>query len=175
VDVALVAWPSDEERRHRLARDGAPRLLLVEPDTAPPSVHDPLEDWLRVPASEADVHSRVETLRWRAAGHAVVPTVDDDGVVRHNGTRVLVPPVEARLAGALIQRFGAVVSRDALCRAGWPGGAPGRNALDVHVLRLRRRLDRVGLAIRTVRSRGYLLELAPVEPDRPPFARTDRT
>jgi DNA-binding response OmpR family regulator len=28
----------------------------------------------------------------------------------------------------------------------------------VHVLRLRRRLVAVGLAIRTVRSRGYLLE-----------------
>ena len=44
--------------------------------------------------------------------------------------------------------------------AGWPGGTPGRNALDVHVLRLRRRLEPVRLAIRTVRSRGYLLEPA---------------
>ena len=66
--------------------------------------------------------------------------------------------MEARLTEALIGRFGAVVSRDALARAGWPGGAPGRNALDVHVLRLRRRLDGLGLVIRTVRSRGYLLE-----------------
>jgi DNA-binding response OmpR family regulator len=53
------------------------------------------------------------------------------------------------------------VSREALAKAGWPDGAPGRNALDVHVLRLRRRLALVGLAIRTVRSRGYLLEAAP--------------
>jgi DNA-binding response OmpR family regulator len=52
------------------------------------------------------------------------------------------------------------VSRDALARAGWPDGAPGRNALDVHVLRLRRRLVPVGLVIRTVRSRGYLLEVS---------------
>ena len=55
-------------------------------------------------------------------------------------------------------RFGAVVSRDALSQAGWPEGAPGRNALDVHVLRLRRRLAPLSLVIRTVRSRGYLLE-----------------
>jgi DNA-binding winged helix-turn-helix (wHTH) protein len=60
----------------------------------------------------------------------------------------------------MLERYGAVVSRDALSRAGWPQGAPGRNALDVHVLRLRRRLGPVGLAIRTVRSRGYLLERA---------------
>jgi DNA-binding response OmpR family regulator len=53
-----------------------------------------------------------------------------------------------------------VVSRDALARAGWPDGAPGRNALDVHVLRLRRRLEPLGLVIRTVRSRGYVLEAA---------------
>ena len=44
------------------------------------------------------------------------------------------------MADSLVQRFGAVVARDALARAGWPGSSPGRNALDVHVLRLRRRL-----------------------------------
>ena len=55
---------------------------------------------------------------------------------------------------ALLDRYGAVVSRDALARAGWPAGAPGRNALDVHMLRLRRRLGPLALAIRTVRSRG---------------------
>jgi DNA-binding response OmpR family regulator len=59
-----------------------------------------------------------------------------------------------------VDRFGAVVGREALARAGWPEGAPGRNALDVHVLRLRRRLVTVGLSIKTVRSRGYLLEAA---------------
>ena len=59
---------------------------------------------------------------------------------------------------SLLDRFGAVVSRDNLSRTGWPTGAPGRNALDVHMLRLRRRIGPLGLAIRTVRSRGYLLE-----------------
>ncbi len=51
-----------------------------------------------------------------------------------------------------------VVSREMLANSGWPDGAPGRNALDVHVLRMRRRLAPLGLVIRTVRSRGYLLE-----------------
>ena len=63
------------------------------------------------------------------------------------------------LRGAgLLDRFGAVVSREQLAKTGWPRGAPGRNALDVHMLRLRRRIAPVGLAIKTVRSRGYLLE-----------------
>ncbi|MEJ7719654.1 MAG: helix-turn-helix domain-containing protein [Ilumatobacteraceae bacterium] len=42
----------------------------------------------------------------------------------------------------------------------WPKDVPNRNALDVHVLRLRRRITPTGLAIRTVRGRGYLLERA---------------
>ena len=63
----------------------------------------------------------------------------------------------------MLDRWGQVVGREELADAGWPAGAPGRNALDVHVLRLRRRLARVGLVIRTVRSRGYVLELAGVE------------
>jgi DNA-binding response OmpR family regulator len=87
--------------------------------------------------------------------------LDDFGVLRVNGSWVALPPLEARLTEALLERLGAVTSRELLIRAGWPSGAPGRNALDVHVLRLRRRLQPVGLAIRTVRSRGYLLEAAP--------------
>jgi DNA-binding response OmpR family regulator len=87
--------------------------------------------------------------------------LDDFGVLRVNGSWVALPPLEARLTEALLERLGAVTSRELLIRAGWPSGAPGRNALDVHVLRLRRRLQPVGLAIRTVRSRGYLLEPAP--------------
>jgi DNA-binding response OmpR family regulator len=87
-----------------------------------------------------------------------LPSLDEDGVLRVSDRWVSLPPVEARLAAALLHRYGAVVSREALARAGWPAGSPGRNALDVHVLRLRRRLAPLALAIRTVRSRGYLLE-----------------
>src|SRR5439155_25699789 len=82
------------------------------------------------------------------------------GVLRFGSSWVSLPPVEARLADALVVRFGAVVGRDTLRRSVWPGTAPGRNVLDVHVLRLRRRLAPLGLAIRTVRSRGYMLERA---------------
>ena len=160
MEVALVRWPSERRRRERLRDDGRPRLLLVE-DGDPPEPADCLEDWVRVPVGDAELSLRVAGLRARAVAHrAPPPGVDDDGVLRVGASWVSLPPVEARLAAALLDRSGAVVSRDALARAGWPDGAPGRNALDVHVLRLRRRLGAVGLAIRTVRSRGYLLEAA---------------
>jgi DNA-binding response OmpR family regulator len=159
VDVVLVRWPTETDQRERLAREGRPRLLLVELGDSPPLIEDPLEDWVRMPSSDADVRARLDTLSFRAHRHGPsLPTLDEDGVIRHNGTWTSLPPVEARITRLLLERFGAVVSRDALGRAGWPDGPPGRNALDVHVLRLRRRVVGVGLAIRTVRSRGYLLE-----------------
>jgi DNA-binding response OmpR family regulator len=159
MDVTLVRWPAEGERRERLRREQRPRLLLVEGDALVPEADDPLEDWIRLPAPEADVELRARTLGSRSRELlAAVPALDADGVLRVGGLWVALPPVEARLAEALLGRLGAVVSREALGRAGWPEGAPGRNALDVHVLRLRRRLEPVGLAIRTVRSRGYLLE-----------------
>ena len=127
---------------------------------APPVAEpDDLEDWIRVPATDGDVRARVDALRRRSQARTdPSPALDDDGVLRLGDRWVSLPPVEARLTAALLDRFGAVVSRDALARAGWPSGAPGRNALDVHMLRLRRRLSPLALAIRTVRSRGYLLE-----------------
>lgn len=159
VDVVLLRWPSEQDRLDALRAAGHPRLLLLEQGVDPPVLADELEDWIRVPAAEVDLRARVEGVRRRAAAKTEqAPQLDDDGVLRLGGLWVSLPPVEARLTGALLSRFGAVVSRDALARAGWPAGAPGRNALDVHMLRLRRRLAPLELAIRTVRSRGYLLE-----------------
>ena len=157
-----MRWPAESARRAELEQVGAPRLLLVEDDDAAPVASDDLEDWIRLPAGEADLQARIDGLRRRhRARSAPAPVLDDDGVLRVGSRWVPLPPVESRLMGALLERYGAVVSRDGLGRAGWPDGAPGRNALDVHVLRLRRRVGPLGLAIRTVRSRGYLLERAP--------------
>ncbi|HET8619585.1 MAG TPA: winged helix-turn-helix domain-containing protein [Acidimicrobiales bacterium] len=160
MEVALVHWPAEQDRREELRRAGQPRLLLVERG-APPIPTDELEDWIRLPADDLDLRVRVEALRRRTDNDVgAVPALDDDGVLRMGDRWVSLPPVEARLTAALLERFGAVVSRETLARSGWPGGSPGRNALDVHVLRLRRRLSPLRLAIRTVRSRGYLLERA---------------
>ena len=125
----------------------------------PPVVADCLEDWTRAPGDDLDVRARVAILEQRADEREPGrPQLDGDGVLHRSGAWVALPPLEARLMSALLARAGTVVSREALARAGWPAGAPGRNALDVHVLRLRRRVDPLALVIRTVRSRGYLLE-----------------
>jgi DNA-binding response OmpR family regulator len=120
---------------------------------------------VRLPAPDADVRARVDALRLRAAGQGATETeVDPQGVVRVGDRSVVLPPVEAALAVALAERMGAVVGRGRLLEAAWPDGEPDRNLLDVRILRLRRRLAPLGLVIRTVRSRGYLMERDTAEP-----------
>ena len=161
MEVVLVQWPAEAGRRDRLQERHAPRLLLVEPGCVPPEPADCLEDWIRVPAADVDVQARMACLSARAREHAVeVPRLDDDGVLRFGEQWVALPPVEVKLTHALLERFGGVTRRETLTGAAWPDGPPARNVLDVHVLRLRRRVVDVGLTITTVRSRGYVMERA---------------
>lgn len=164
-EITLVRWPEQEGTRAALRAEGRPRMLLLNPTTPPPEPGDALEDWVRIPVAEADLRARVRWLAHRVAnGQATKPgerpVLDDDGLIRIGDEWVALPPVEHRLARALLDRLGTVVTREALAAAGWPDGAPGRNALDVHVLRLRRRLAPLNLTIHTVRSRGYLLAVS---------------
>jgi DNA-binding response OmpR family regulator len=162
VEVVQLSWPTDEARRAELRAAAIPRLLLVDAHTPPPVASDGLEDWIRVPADEVDLRARIAALELRSAVQdRVEPLVDDDGVLHVGADWVALSPVEAQLVSALLTRFGAVVSRDSLSRAAWPDGAPGGNALDAHLVRLRRRVASVGLAIRTVRSRGFVLDASP--------------
>jgi DNA-binding response OmpR family regulator len=156
--VVVLRWPAERRRRDELRDIGAAVVLLVEAASPPPATLDCLEDWVRLPASDGDVQARIRVLEARSRLRRHEPELGEDGVLRVGERRVVLPPVEARLAGVLLERPGVVVSREALARAGWAQGLPGRNALDVHMMRLRRRMAGTGLAIRTVRSRGYLLE-----------------
>lgn len=137
---------------------GAPRLLLVEGGERPPPT-DCLEDWIEASASSDEVSARVEALeqRWRSHNPAS-PELDAEGLLRFRGAWVALTPVEAKVARVLLERLSTVVSRDAIVRAVWKDEPPARNVLDVHILRLRRRVAPLGLAIRTFRGRGYLME-----------------
>jgi DNA-binding response OmpR family regulator len=100
-------------------------------------------------------------LEARAAVHhrvGEIPGLGPDGRLTLGGAWVALSPVEARLAGALVRRFGLVVDRASLAAAGHPDGPSGRAALDTQIARLRRRLAPLGLEIRTIRLRGYLLQ-----------------
>ncbi len=142
-----------------------PHLLLVE--SGPPPVDITLiEDWIRIPASAVDIEARLESLRRRsipARPPRVTPYLGADGILRLGDDWVSLSPLEARLVSALLARPDAVVTRQGLIEQGWPQVGedppnPRRNTLDAHMLRLRHRLPAVGLTVRTIRSRGYMLE-----------------
>lgn len=159
MNVELVRWPAQLDRRERLRSLRQPRILLIEGDVPAPLTPDPLEDWVRLPVERADLNTRMQALAIAAEHRGDdAPTIDEWGVLRFCGRQATLPPLEARLARPLVQQFRSVISRDELSRVGWPEGAPGRNALDVHILRVRRRIEPVGLVIRTLRSRGYLVD-----------------
>jgi two-component system, OmpR family, response regulator len=158
MDVALIQWPSDEELRAELAELRQPRLLLVESDAGPPECLDFLEDWVRLPVSRDDRNARIRTLLSRAgATDPDVPVLNGNGSLEYHGRTTQLSAIQGDLARVMIERFGAVVSREALVAAAWPGAEATDNNLDVTIGRLRRQLEPVGLRIRTVRSRGYLL------------------
>ena len=158
MNVEVVRWPADSVRLAELRDAATPRLLVVADDAEPPIPVDCLEDWVVAAASERELDARRRSLQIRSEQHAVRPLLDDDGLLHHRDSWVSLSPVEQSLASAMLDRFGAVVTRDMLADRAWPAGSPTRNALDVHVLRLRRRIAPLGLEIRTVRSRGYLLQ-----------------
>jgi hypothetical protein len=106
VEVALVRWPAEAERRASLNEAGAPCLLLVESGPAP-VVSGPVEDWIRVPASDADIAARIESMRRRleptVEDSPLSPVVDDHGILRWGERWVSLSPLEARLVGALVE------------------------------------------------------------------------
>lgn len=160
-DIAVLRWPAEADRRAELAVAGRPRLLVLDGDDAPPLVWDDLEDWVRAPADPVEVRTRLATLAQRAAAPAAAPhpTVDADGIVRWSGDWVAVPPIEARLLAALLDRPGEVVHRADLVAAAWPDGVASERTLDGRIKHLRRRLAPLRLAIRTVRGVGFLLDV----------------
>ncbi|HMF81944.1 MAG TPA: helix-turn-helix domain-containing protein [Acidimicrobiia bacterium] len=155
-EVFVLRWPEEVDAVERLRHLGIPRLLLVEPGVAPPNGTSCVEDWVRLPADDVDLRVRLAALAERAARHPPAPIVEDHGCLSHRGVTVILPPVDERVARALVEHFGLPVTVEELRARAWPDGG-SNTALRVHISRLRRRLEPLGLAITSVRGRGYLI------------------
>jgi DNA-binding winged helix-turn-helix (wHTH) protein len=133
-------------------------LLVIEGGVPAPVSSDVREDWVRAPVSDEDLKARVASLRAKAEAHRL-PHVDPNGVLRYAGRSITVSRTETDLLECLVRQFGVLVPRETLreCLPDRPGGA-SRNALDLHIMRVRRRIRPLGLVVRTVWGRGYLLE-----------------
>jgi DNA-binding response OmpR family regulator len=151
---------------------GVLRLLVVEGGVPAPICSDICEDWVRAPITDADLRARMATLAAKASAYRL-PQIDPFGILRFSGQSICVSPTETELLECLIHQFGALVPREELhdClpeRASESGrnclperaSESGRNALDLHIMRLRRRIRPLGLVIQTIRGRGYMLQVA---------------
>ncbi|GED21911.1 response regulator transcription factor [Halomonas halmophila] len=75
-----------------------------------------------------------------------------------NDQPLALPPREQRLLACLMRHAGEPVDKAQLTEEAFQGAAMGDNAIEVYIHRLRKRLSDVGIALRTVRGIGYLLE-----------------
>jgi hypothetical protein len=155
-DVVVLRWPEQAHDLQRLEELGVPRLLLVEPGVAPPEGESCLQDWLRLPAEDADVGARLRALAHRAANHPVLPVVEPFGQLSYRGRTLFLSPLDQRVAHLLIDHFGEVVDDDEIRNHVWSEGA-STQALRVHISRLRRRIGPLGLTITCIRNVGYLM------------------
>ena len=162
----MVQWPRDEALRVSLARAGVARLLLVAEHVDPPDVVGINEDWIRVPADERDLVHRAQRLsRWVAHLASERMVLDDDRIAHRGGAAVVLSEQEAALLRLLMNNTG-LVNRSELEAGLWPDGPPSQRSLDNLVFRLRGHLQKLGVAVRSLRSRGFMIEVDDVSAGR---------
>ena len=116
MDVVLVRWPEDEPARRPSPRRRGPAPV---PRGGERRRRRRCSTSSRTGSASPPTRSTCTPGSRRSTGgpganrdHA--PELDENGVLRVGGGWVPLPPVEARLTSALLDRYGAVVSRDAL-------------------------------------------------------------
>jgi two-component system, OmpR family, response regulator len=155
-------------RRLRERRSTLPVLMLTALDTLEDRVRGldlGADDYLAKPFDLPELEARVRALLRR--GSNATPHLEH-GLLRFDtvGRRVFhdkkpldLSPRELALLELLLMRKGRVVTKEQMVNHlyGWSDEV-GDNAVEVQVYRLRRKLEPLGLAIRTVRGMGYLVD-----------------
>ncbi len=128
------------------------------------------DDYLGKPFSFAELLARVHALQRRSTGAAQAQAqvlrcgdLELDRLtrqVRRGARKIVTQPREFRLLEYLMLHAGEVVTRTMLLEAVWDYHFdPGTNVIDVHISRLRRKIDdgEGGDLLHTVRGAGYRL------------------
>ncbi|WP_163557395.1 response regulator transcription factor [Halomonas sp. NO4] len=121
------------------------------------------DDYLAKPFALDELEARVRALlrrRGRSQALQVGPLAFDGLAQRFtlDGETLALPPREQRLLACLMHHAGEPVDKARLADEAFQGEPMGANAIEVYVHRLRKRLADSGVALRTVRGLGYLLE-----------------
>jgi two-component system OmpR family response regulator len=126
------------------------------------------DDYLAKPYSFSELLARIEVLSRRSGGHSEETTyrVGDltldrlSHVVMRGSEEITLQPREFRLLEYLMQHAGQVVTRTMLLENVWDYHFdPQTNVIDVHISRLRSKIDK-GFSqplLHTVRGAGYMI------------------
>jgi DNA-binding response OmpR family regulator len=126
------------------------------------------DDYLTKPFSPEEMFARVEVLLRRRPRNAKPETLLRTGVleldlvrrrVTHGERELELQPTEFRVLEFMMRHAGQVLTRTMIFEAVWGCRFdPGTNLIDVHVGRLRKKVDVPGERplIRTIRGSGYL-------------------
>ena len=128
------------------------------------------DDYLVKPFSFEELHARAEALLRRPSGtelreetHLSCADLELDLVARtvsRGGRRIELQPREFQMLAFLLSRQGRVVTRTMLLEGVWDYHFdPQTNVIDVHISKLRKKIDAPGEPplIHTVRGAGYML------------------
>ena len=125
------------------------------------------DDYVVKPFAFEELEARVRAMlrRVRAGGSGRIELGDlvvdvDAGLASRNGRRLELTATEYRILTMLARNAGKVLSQVQIADGIWPvEGAPDSNAIEVHVARLRRKLEADGGSriLLTLRGMGYML------------------
>ena len=170
LDLGLPDIDGREVLRQLRSRKSTVPVLIL---TARDSVHDRVDglelgadDYMIKPFEVSELLARIRALLRRSLGgfshdivfgRLVLDTLNHQ--IRADDVPILMPLREYGVLEALMLKVGRVVSKESIAQriAIHPDGLAD-NAIEVYVHRLRKRLQPLGIGIRTLRGIGYLLE-----------------
>lgn len=128
------------------------------------------DDYLAKPYSFAELLARVEAMGRRSDPTAAITKLKTGGLemdllartVKRDGQNILLQPREFRLLECLMRHTGKVVTRTMLLEKVWDYHFdPQTNVIDVHISRLRAKIDKEfdTPMLHTVRGAGYRLQV----------------
>ena len=156
-------------RRLRDRRSHVPVLILTARDTLEDRVEGldlGADDYMTKPFDLPEFEARVRALirrgQFNSGGSMIHGRLRFDTAARrlfHDDQSIDMPARELALVELLLARQGKVVSKEQMIDQLFGfGDDVGSNAIEVYVHRVRRKLEPLGVDIRTVRGMGYLLD-----------------
>ncbi len=158
-------------RALRRRRKGMPVILLTarsETGERVAGLDAGADDYLTKPFEMDELEARLRALSRRknlefSAQDSIGPLVFDRSSrqLMHDGTALEIPRREIATLECLFERRGRIVSKAQLMAHVYGTGAEhDDSAIEPHVSRLRKRLERFGIKIKTARGLGYMLDIA---------------